>query len=131
AHKLTSTTDSVFAWLRSTRADLYWDTKNGWFLAACGALVRPLSAAVTLGGTLALLMLLGIFLRPRWGVIATWRIVSVGVCGVLGYLEAAIILGSVNLWYNVVVIYATLFAGLIPIEMLIRWHLIRAKSAPS
>jgi hypothetical protein len=45
----------------------------------------------------------------------------VGVCGVLGYLEAAIILGSVNLWYNVVVIYATLFAGLIPIEMLIRW----------
>jgi hypothetical protein len=130
-HKLTSTTDSVFAWLRSSRADLYWDTKNGWFLAACGALVRPLSAVVTLGGTLALLMLLGIFLRPRWGVIAAWPIVSVGVCGVLGYLEAAIILGSVNLWYNVVVIYATLFAGLIPIEMLIRWHLIRAKSAPS
>jgi hypothetical protein len=52
---------------------------------------------------------------------ASWPIVSVGLCGVLGYLEAAIILGSVNLWYNVVVIYATLFAGLIPIEMLIRW----------
>jgi hypothetical protein len=129
AHKVVSTTESVFSWLGSTRADLYWDSKNGWFLALCGALVRPLSAALTLGGTLTLLVLLGIFLRSRWGVTAAWPLVTVGICGGLGYLEAAIILGSVNLWYNAVAIYATLFAGVILVELLLRLGLRRAKAA--
>jgi len=128
ARKLVSTTESVFSWLGSTRADLYWDSKNGWFLSLCAVLVRPLSAAFTLGGTLTLLVLLGMVLRPRWGRTASWPIVSLGICGGLGFLEAAIILGSVNLWYNAVAIYATLFAGVILLEVLLRWGLGRLKA---
>jgi len=46
---------------------------------------------------------------------------AVGICGVLGFIEAAVILGSVNLWYNAVLIYATLLAGLVPLEMGFGW----------
>lgn len=133
AHKLVSTTDSVFAWLGRTGPDTFWDSKNGWFLAACAAAVRPLSAVVTLGGTFSLLVLLSLFLRSTWGVTATWPLLAMGVCGLLAFIEAAVILGSVNLSYNAVVIYSTLFAGLVPLELAIRWagrHFAPSRSLP-
>jgi hypothetical protein len=120
-HKLVATTDSVFSWLSQTGPDIFWDSKNGWFVSACAALVRPLSSVVTLGGTLALLLPLSLVLRSRWGAAATWPLLAVGTCGLLGFIEAAVILGSVNLQYNAVLIYATLFAGLIPLEAGLRW----------
>jgi hypothetical protein len=115
--KLWSTTDSIVDWLGRTGRDVYWDEKDGRFLALCAVLIRPLAAVLTLGGVFGLLLMLAFWLRSRWPSNASWLGMALGACGTLGFLEAAIILGSVNLWYNGVVIFVTLFAGLLPIEL--------------
>ena len=60
---------------------------------------------------------------PAW----TWPIITLGAAGFLAFLEAAIILGSVALWYDAVLIFATVFAGLMVVELLLAWSISRAR----
>ena len=41
--------------------------------------------------------------------------------GILAFLEAAIILGAVTLWYNAVLIFAATFTGLMTLEGLLTY----------
>jgi len=82
----------------------------------CALSIRWLSRVLTLGSVLASVCVAGFLLERSGHVAKAWPMIAVGAAGVLAYLEAAIILGAVTLWYNAVLIFATTLAGLIVLE---------------
>ena len=118
--KLFDATESVFNFLsqRGERPGTvpFWNSKSGRFLTLSAFSIRWLSRLLTLGVVLAGMALIGWWLPPSFGVRKAWVLLAVGVAGMLAFLEAAVILGSVTLWYDGVLIFAATFAGLMVIE---------------
>ena len=133
--KLFDTTESAFNFLsqRGERPGTvpFWDSKSGRFLTLCAFSIRWLSRLLTLGGVLAIMCWLG-WWRPRsLGVLKAWALLAVGAAGVLAFLEAAIILGAVTLWYNAVLVFGATFAGLMVIESVLTYLTRRLLSTPA
>jgi hypothetical protein len=120
--KMFVTGDSVFEFLRSTREGpgigLFWTEKNGAFLTAAASSVELPARHLTLGVMLLMMFGIGISLERKLGLAWTWPAISLGLAGALAFLEAAIILGSVALWYSAVLIFSVVFEGLLVLELL-------------
>jgi hypothetical protein len=115
--KIWSTGQSLFAFLGDTGATLFWSEKNGRVLRWTAVLVRPVARVLSLAGVMSMLLVAGVMSRNAWGTQASWPLIALGISGLFGFAEASIILGAITPWYNGVLLFATLFAGVVPCEI--------------
>jgi hypothetical protein len=119
-NKMITATRAVFDFL-SQRGErpgtvLYWTSKSGRFLVLSGYSIRFLSRLVTLGPVFLMAFIVAVRWSDSLGLGRSWSIAALSMSGVGAFLEAAIILGSVTLWYNAVLVFVTTFVGLLVVE---------------
>jgi hypothetical protein len=119
--KLFRTTDELFWFLSETTPvePLFWPEKNGFWMKVMGWPVRGLSRMLTAGGLLFAMSLAGLVLRRWTSTAMAWIVCTIGALGTLAYLEAAIIMSAVVLWYSAVLVFSIVFAGMLPFELIL------------
>jgi hypothetical protein len=124
-NKMFAATRAVFDFL-SQRGErpgtvLFWTSKSGRFLVMSGYSIRLVSRLVTLGPVFLVAFIAGVWWMDSWGLARSWSVAALSASGVGAFLEAAIILGSVTLWYNAVLIFVTTFVGLLVVDGILAW----------
>ena len=124
-NKMIAATGAVFSFL-SQRGErpgtvLFWTSKSGRFLVMSGYSIRFVSRLVTLGPVFVMAFIAAVWWMDSWGIARSWSIAALSASGVGAFLEAAIILGSVTLWNNAVLIFVTMFVGLLVVEGILAW----------
>lgn len=109
------------AFLASDAKDLFWTSKDNRWLPVAAWPATRIAAGVGVIGLFAAVFLAGC-LRPSFLDLDGPRgfcLAALAVAGVLGFLESAVVLSGVILWYSSVYLYALIFIGLLVYQALL------------
>ena len=112
--KLAVTRANAEEFLASTRPGLFWTSKDGrWLTIAAWPALRA-AGAIGVTGLFAALLAIAV-LRPAALEMDRARgfcLAGVAIAGFMGFIESAVVLSGVVLWYSTVYVFALIFAGL-------------------
>ena len=114
--KFAATTEDAYRFLESPAAGLFWPHKNPLWMTTFAAAAKPLGMRLTAGGLALIVMLAGGLLMRMLNRRAGLVVLAFGSIGFLSFLEAAITLGQVVLWYTPVFVFSLVCFGLFPLE---------------
>jgi hypothetical protein len=112
--KLTDTRRKAEEFLKSYDSGLFWPRKDGRWLAAAAWPALRIASVAGMTGLFGGLMAVGYF-RPAGLAMDRARgfcVMAIAVSGFLGFVESAVVLSGVVLWYSSLYLFALVFAGL-------------------
>jgi hypothetical protein len=112
--KLTVTRQHAEEFLSSARPGLFWARKDDRWLTIAAWPALRIAGMVGVAGLFAALLAIGC-LRPRALDLDYPRgfcVAGIAIAGFLGFVESAVVLSGVVLWYSSVYVFALIFAGL-------------------
>ncbi len=112
--KLTVTRQHAEEFLSSAKPGLFWAQKDGRWLTTAAWPALRIAGVVGVAGLFGSLLAIGCF-RPRALDLDYPRgfcVAGVAIAGFLGFVESAVVLSGVVLWYSTVYVFALTFAGL-------------------
>ncbi|HEY2904849.1 MAG TPA: hypothetical protein VGJ29_03055, partial [Vicinamibacterales bacterium] len=112
--KLTVTRQHAEEFLSSAKPGLFWAQKDGRWLTIAAWPALRIAGVVGVSGLFAALLVIGC-VRPRALDLDYPRgfcVAGVAIAGFLGFVESAVVLSGVVLWYSSVYVFALIFAGL-------------------
>ena len=113
--KLAVTRMSGDDFLTSDQGSLFWKAKDGRWLPIAAWPGAKAAGVVGAIGLFAALLLAGGF-RPSFLAIdapKAFVVISLGIAGLIGFVESAMVLSGVVLWYSSVYVFVYVFAGLL------------------
>lgn len=114
--KFAATTDDAYRFLESPQAGLFWPHKNPLWMTIFAATAKPAGVRFTAGGLALIVIVSGWLLMRMVNRQAGLVVLALGSIGFLSFLEAAITLGQVVLWYTPVFVFSLVCFGLLPLE---------------
>ncbi len=119
AHKFVLTTRAVADFIGSSQTDIFWSEKNGrWLGLAAWPITKPapwLPLPLAFGGV----FVVGWILGRRGHTDHAFLCCAIGIVGLLAFVESWVILGGVILWYSSLLVYCTVFVGLLAYQWLL------------
>ena len=113
--KLAVTRTSADDFLALDQSSDFWKVKDGRWLPIAAWPGATAARAVGVLGLLAALLLAG-YLRPSFLAIdapKAFVVMSLGIAGMIGFIESAMVLSGVVAWYSSVYVFVYVFAGLV------------------
>lgn len=122
--KLAATSRSTYELLASTAPSIFWSEKDGRWLRLAVWPLAAVAVVVPLPLLFVALAASGWIGWRRRSPARVFLVTTVGVVGLLAFLEAAIVLGSVVLWYCGVLLICTVFVGCLAYQWVLErsWH---------
>ena len=112
--KLAVTRQNAEEFLSSTGSGLFWPRKDGRWLTVAAWPALRIADVVGVGGLFAALLTIGCVRPGRLDIdhARGFCLAAIAIAGFLGFVESAVVLSGVILWYSSVYLFALVFTGL-------------------
>lgn len=117
--KFHAASNATFEALSSTAEAIFWQEKDGRWLAMGAWPIQQLNRVVPLPIVFVAIVASGWIGWRRRHAGRMFLLTAIGLAGALTFIEAFVILGSVVLWYNTVLLLCTVSAGLLGYQALL------------
>jgi hypothetical protein len=117
-NKFVATTEAAYAFLENPKGDLFWLRKNAFWMPIFAWLGKPITTWLTAGG-MALLLIGAGWLMARRQNQRGFTIAAIGGVAWWSFLETAVTLPQIVLWYSPVYVFTVVCFGLVVLELVL------------